>query len=344
MHSADIRPVSPLRCIRKTYSSYRHSMTGEGSTISGVLLLSPGNQRSSGGFVKRRVLLFATVLFSTLTFGQSSFQVTQPRPIKLGTSGGNVNDVSKRFCCSGTLGSVVTKGGVQYILSNNHVLARSNSRVVGEDISQPGLVDSNCSVPASDIVADLTQFIPLGSNNVDAGIAATRAGNVTTTGEILAVGVPASTIATATVGRGVAKAGRTTGLTCATIGSVNTNVSVQYEARCGGGRKFVIAYTNQVVINSSTFSAGGDSGSLIVTSDTAQPVALLFAGSSTTTIGNPASDVANALAVTFVGGPTHTVACGAAAAAAPVRKGLSESEFHRAMSAKEGHWQELFQD
>ena len=293
--------------------------------------------------MKRSILLFATILFSTLAFSQSPFQVTQTRPIKLGTSGGNVNDITKRFCCSGTLGSLVTKGGVQYILSNNHVLALSNGGTIGDDISQPGLVDSACRVPASDVVADLSQFITLGSNNVDAAIAATKAGDVTTTGEILAVGVPASTIATATVGRGVAKAGRTTGLTCATIGSVNTNVSVQYQARCGMGKKFVISYTNQVVINSSTFSAGGDSGSLIVTSDTAQPVALLYAGSSTTTIGNPATDVANALGVTFVGGPTHGVTCGAAAAAIQPR-GLSAAEFHRASSAKEGHWQELQQD
>src|SRR5262249_5189233 len=203
--------------------------------------------------------------------------------------------------------------------------------------------DSACSVPAADIVADLSEFVPLGSNNVDVALAATRAGNVTATGEILAVGVPASTIANATVGRGVAKAGRTTGLTCATIASVNTNVNVQYQRGCGAGKKFVISYTNQVLINSPTFSAGGDSGSLIVTSDTAEPVALLYAGSSTTTIGNPATDVANALGITFVGGPAHAVTCTAAAAATP-RKGLSASEFHRAHSAKEGHWQELFED
>src|SRR5262249_35548694 len=198
------------------------------------------------------------MFLSTLAFSQSIFQVTQTRPIKLGTSGVNVNDISKRFCCSGTLGSLVTKGGVQFILSNNHVLARSNSGVVGEDVSQPGLVDSACSVPAADIVADLSEFVPLGSNNVDVALAATRAGNVTATGEILAVGVPASTIANATVGRGVAKAGRTTGLTCATIASVNTNVNVQYQRGCGAGKKFVISYTNQVLINSPTFSAGGD--------------------------------------------------------------------------------------
>ena len=292
--------------------------------------------------MKRTILFVAAMLFASVAFSQTAFQVRQTRPIKLGTSGGNVNDASRAFCCSGTLGSLVTKGGVQYILSNNHVLARSGSAAAGEDVSQPGLVDSSCRVTAADIVADFSEAATLGSSNVDAALAATRSGDVATSGEILAVGVPSSSVATATVGRGVAKAGRTTGLTCASISSVNTNVSVQYQAGCNSGKKFTVSYTNQVAINSSTFSAGGDSGSLIVTSDTAQPVALLFAGSSTTTIGNPITDVVSALGVSFVGGPSHSVSC----PAGPVAAGptLSPSEFHRALTAKEGHWQELFRD
>jgi len=232
---------------------------------------------------------------------------------------------------------------VQFILSNNHVLARTNAASPGEAVSQPGLVDSGCNIPASDTVARLSQFIPLGTKNVDAAIAATVSGDVKTTGAILTVGVPSSTIATPTVGRRVAKAGRTTGLTCASIASVNTNVKVQYQIRCGSGKKITEPYTNQLLINSSTFSAGGDSGSLIVTSDTAQPVGLLFAGSSTTTIANPARDVANALGVTFVGGANHSVTCPAAATTQGGR-GLSTVELERGTSAKEAHWQDLFQD
>lgn len=294
--------------------------------------------------VKKSILLAATLFLASVAFSQSIFQETQTRPIKLGTSGGNVNDITRAFCCSGTLGSLVTKSGVQYILSNNHVLADTDAGTIGDAISQPGLVDSGCNVPASDTLANLSQFIPLGTSNVDAAIAATISGDVTITGEILAVGVPASSPTSPSVSGGVAKAGRTTGLTCASIGSVNTNVKVQYQAKCGSGKKFTILYTNQVAINSSSFSAGGDSGSLIVTSDTAQPVALLFAGSSTTTIGNPVSDVINALGVSFVGGGTHSVTCPASPAAATQARGLSASEFNRALTAKEGRWQELFQD
>ena len=296
--------------------------------------------------MKRCFVLFAApILLSSVAFSQSIYQQTQSRPISLGTSGGNVNDISHAFCCSGTLGSLVTKGGVQYILSNNHVLARSGAASLGEAISQPGLVDSGCSVPPSDTVAHLSQFIPLGTKNVDAAIAATVSGEVATNGAILTVGAPSSTIATPSVGRGVAKAGRTTGLTCSSIGAVNTNVKVQYQSGCGSGKKFTETYTNQVLINSSSFSAGGDSGSLIVTSDTAQPVALLFAGSSSTTIGNPASDAATALGVSFVGGGNHSVTCSTGKpGGSGIGHGVSASELDRAMTAKEAHWRELFRD
>jgi hypothetical protein len=88
-------------------------------------------------------------------------------------------------------------------------------------------------------------------------------------------------------------------------------VNVQYQIRCGQGKKYTLSYTNQVVINSSSFSAGGDSGSLIVSNNSPtchQPVALLFAGSSSSTIGNPINEVVTKLStalgtsVSFVGG------------------------------------------
>src|SRR5215467_16032852 len=103
-------------------------------------------------FRVKTLLVFALVamllLFSSLlTPGRAdSGPNHQVRNLHLGVSGGNVNDQSRRFCCSGTLGSLVTDGTTQYILSNNHVLARSDQAVAGEDISQPGLVDDNCQV------------------------------------------------------------------------------------------------------------------------------------------------------------------------------------------------------
>ena len=233
---------------------------------------------------------------------------------RLGVSGGNVNDASRRFCCSGTLGALVTDGTTRYILSNNHVLGRSDKAVAGEDVSQPGLIDSNCNTAT--VVADFTIASPLGSN-VDAAIAQLRTGTMDATGFIEDIGVPSSAVAAPTVGMSVAKSGRTTGFTTGTVGSMNTSVSVQYTASCGGGKKFTVSYSNQVVINSSSFSAGGDSGSLIVTNNSAHnPVALLYAGSSSATIGNPAGEVLTKLSnvlgrsLSFVGsgggnGPTN---------------------------------------
>ena len=230
--------------------------------------------------------LFSSLLTSGLADGGANHRV---RNLHLGVSGGNVNDASRRFCCSGTLGALVTDGTNKYILSNNHVLGRGDQAVAGDDISQPGLIDSNCN-PAT-IVADYTGASPLGSN-VDAAVAQLRPGLMDSTGSIEDIGVPGSSVVNPSVGLGVAKSGRTTGFTTGTISSINTSVNVQYTRDCGGGKKFLVSYTNQVVINSSTFSAGGDSGSLIVTNNAQHnPVALLFAGSSSSTIGNPIGEV-----------------------------------------------------
>jgi hypothetical protein len=116
----------------------------------------------------------------------------------------------------------------------------------------------------------------------------------------------------ATLGESVAKSGRSTGLTCSTVFAVNTATSVQYQKGCGTGATFNVNYSNQVDVAGGSFSAEGDSGSLIVDQGTADPVALLFAGSDSDTVGNPVSDVLNFFSAgssptTFVGGVAHQV-------------------------------------
>ena len=276
-------------------------------------------------------------------------QVKQALPISLGTSGGNVHDITHRFCCSGTLGALVADAnGTQFILSNNHVLADTDTATPGDAVSQPGLVDVGCVPTAanSNTVAHFSATKPLGTANVDAALAQVVTGAVSSTGNILDVGVPSNTEATPSVGMGVAKSGRTTGLTCATVGSVSTNVRVQYQRSCGQGKKFTISYINQVLVNGSAFSGAGDSGSLVVTQATAQPVGLLFAGSSTTTIANPISDITSAFGVTFVGGADHPVACPTATAAttASAARGPLVGSVGRALLAKENHADRLMQD
>jgi hypothetical protein len=269
----------------------------------------------------------SVLVLSHLMVGPSLFADNGPnhrvRNLHFGVSGGNVKDSSRRFCCSGTLGALVQDTqGVQYILSNNHVLGLAGAATVGDDVSQPGLIDNNCAVPT--VVADFT-VAPALNSNVDCAIAQLRPGLMDGTGFIEDIGTISSVPRTPTVGLSVTKSGRTTGNTTGTISSTTTTVSVKYSKSCGSNNGPTFTFTNQVVINSSTFSAGGDSGSLIVTNNNChQPVALLFAGSSTSTIGNPISLVLTRLSaslgrtVSFVGSTCTSTASLASAGQEPL--------------------------
>jgi hypothetical protein len=263
-------------------------------------------------------------------------QNRQPGAVQLGTSGSNVKDTNTSgtslFCCGGTLGSLVTRNGTQYILSNTHVLARSDAAAVGEAITQPGLIEVNCDLTQTATVANLTQFANLeteshtaASTNVDAAIAQIVSGRVDPSGNILYLGANADlngvpTAAAPHAGSGVAamvnmavaKSGRSTGLTCSAVSAVNTSTNIGYTKNCDGtGTPFTVTYKNQVVV-SGDFGAPGDSGSLIVSQNTADPVALLYGGSDADAVGNPVTPVLNFFAsggnaLTFVGGAAHAV-------------------------------------
>ena len=296
-----------------------------------------------------RVLLVFSLWLTVAVMLIAQSNPHQSRSTSFGTSGGNVNDISKAFCCSGTLGSLVKdSSNTQYVLSNNHVLADSDQAAAGEDISQPGLIDNNCR-PAT-IVADFTVAPHLGTN-VDAALAAVRSGQMSSSGTILDIGTPSSSTLSASNNLSVAKSGRTTGLTCGSVQSTNTNVKVQYQQGCNSGKKLTVTYTNQVVVGGSGFSAGGDSGSLIVSQTGKRPTALLFAGSSSTTIGNPINEVLSQLttslgkSVSFVGASSPgNVACPAPAAALAGHGRPSQTGLDRAAAAKEAHVQELMAD
>src|SRR6056300_937598 len=47
---------------------------------------------------------------------------------------GNDLDLAPGSCYIGTLGAFINDGSVNYLLSNNHVMARQNNAVIGEDI------------------------------------------------------------------------------------------------------------------------------------------------------------------------------------------------------------------
>lgn len=237
-------------------------------------------------------------------------RVEQKRPIKLGTSGSNINDRNSSYCCSGTLGSLVKNVlGQQFILTHNHVGALVNQGIPGQGIIQPGLIDQSpvCYQDPNDVVAKLSAFVPINfngtSNLVDAAVAQVVAGTVDTSGAILDIGTISATPRAPTVGLKVKKSGRTSGLTTGKIYAINATVTVQYQQGCGIGAIKTATFTDQIIITPGTFLKGGDSGSLVVenVSTNPKPVALAFAGSSSFAVGNKIQNVLNALGVGFVG-------------------------------------------
>jgi hypothetical protein len=254
-------------------------------------------------------ILVVSVLLSFVREGRADtgpeHQAIQVPLVSLGTSGGNIDDYSRKYCCSGTLGALVQKGSTYYILSNNHILARANQGEVGEEISQPGLIDYNCE--AYQIVAHLSDFVPISfgrrtTNVVDSAIAEIVSSKVRTNGDILDIGQISSSTVLPTIGLAVQKSGRTTGLTFGTIAAIDVTVSIKYPSGCGSRRGKNAKFVNQILINDSGFSSGGDSGSLVVTTDPIpRALGLLFAGSATTTICNPIDDVLDAFGVSLVG-------------------------------------------
>jgi hypothetical protein len=281
----------------------------------------------------------------------AAHQDPQPGPILLGSSGGNNNDFDEKGnniidCCSGTLGALIQDAsGRQYLLSNNHVLARSDQASVGDTIVQPGLIDNNCTPngdgPGTVPVAALTTWLPLRSpqTNVDAAIAQVGSRSVDTAGNILELGLrqhdgslgAAPPGISSTGGKGesatlelrVAKSGRTTGLTCGRVSAIDLDVAVDYYRDCAETRPYLTkTFTNQIAVSGDRFGDAGDSGSLIVDTADAEPVGLFFAGGIDASgvshgIANPAPDVLSALATqiagdtnfSFVGSADHEVSC-----------------------------------
>ncbi|MDI6767070.1 MAG: hypothetical protein QME52_09640 [Bacteroidota bacterium] len=243
---------------------------------------------------------------------QVSHTAKQTPPIQLGTSGGWRYDLANGYCCGGTLGSLVLKGGTQYILSNYHVLeadivSGGNSRVAaaGDPVIQPGLIDVSCNVSLAQNVATLSGIKSLPNSNVDAAIAQVISGMVRTDGAILEVGTISATTIVASLNQAVKKSGRTTGLTRSTVSGLNATISVSYENECAGGAAFTKTFTGQILVKNraSKFLKGGDSGSLMVQDVTTNPkaVGLLFAGSNTIAVANPIGQVLSFLGATMVG-------------------------------------------
>ena len=328
----------------------------------------------SGAKTEAEVLLNSSGVASN----PASHQAQLPGPVELGSSGGNNNDFDLNGntivdCCSGTLGSLIQdNSGRQYLLSNNHVLARSDHAQVGDAIVQPGLIDNNCTPngdgPGTVPIGSLTGWLALSSSqtNADAAIAQVGSRSVDPAGGILELGTrqgdgtltAAPPGISSTGGKGepgsldlrVAKSGRTTGLTCGGISAINVDISVDYYRDCAETKPYLTkTFTNQLAVSGNRFSDSGDSGALVVDAGNAEPVGLYFAGGTDVSgvgqgVASPAGDVLSELSsqvgsganYTFVGTADHPVSClsyGDSTVAAAQASVLSDAEAARVQPA-----------
>ncbi|MEW2359981.1 hypothetical protein [Spirillospora sp. NPDC029432] len=186
-------------------------------------------------------------------------------------------------------------------LSNNHVIANSNSAQYGDCICQPGPYDGGTC--PNDQIAILERFVPIRyggpTNYVDCATGwcwpdrVRRELGYQTSGGINLFRI-SSSIAYPAVGQIVGKTGRTTQLRSGRITATNWSGRVNY------GTPGWAFFANQVAIEGN-FSAGGDSGSSIWTWNAYRnPVGLLFAGGGGVTIANPMPWVASALDINLV--------------------------------------------
>ena len=239
-----------------------------------------------------------------------------PRPVPIGVSTGHP------AITAGTIGARVKSGGSVFALSNNHVYAATNfidcnsspslySCQLGDRVIQPGTFDGGTLVgdPADDI-GTLADFEPIvfgtcsnninNRNTMDAAIVASTTAMLGNATPSAGYGTPKSTTLAAALNMKVKKFGRTTGQTKGTVFMFNATVNVNY------GTAGVACFTNQIIISPGTFSAGGDSGSLVVgdgkgraRSNDGKPIGLLFAGSASYTIISPIYEILDRFGVTI---------------------------------------------
>jgi hypothetical protein len=220
------------------------------------------------------------------------------RPLQIGGSVGHFK------ITAGTLGAFVRAraGGGPLILSNNHVLANENRAKKGDAILQPGQFDHGAD-PGDRIgtLADFKRLKRAGANLIDYASAVLAPGLDFDSSGLAAVGtlrgIRSGLLRTQEI---VHKVGRTTGITNGRVTAIEMdNVVIDYDI---GSLRF----DQQIEIEGADdegFSAGGDSGSLIVDED-GQALALLFAGGDTggtngkgLTYANPLQTVLDALKV-----------------------------------------------
>jgi len=254
--------------------SYSYSSAGEYTVSLKVTVANVTNTLTKENYIK--------VVENSIVF--------QDRPIPLGVSGRNT-----RFMNSGTLGSLVTKNGSNFILSNAHVLSFVNSMSgeAGDNITQPAN-GNQVIATLSNFFTDFTQQEPL---NEDVALAEVLMNSVDSNGRILNIGIIDPTpylLEELEMDQPVQKNGRTTNLTFGTIMVIDATVTVIFADTTQ------FQFENCIVTNN--MSEPGDSGSLILSlDDPPRPVGLLFGGNESITIANGLDAIIDKYEIEWVG-------------------------------------------
>ena len=195
---------------------------------------------------------------------------------------------------AGTLSAFVNRGGANFLLSNNHVLAGVNRQPLGSPIFQPAIKDGGN--PARDRIGCLSSYVPIesaGSNRVDCALAALDPDVNCDPSFPAPIGKLASAAPIqATQGMQVHKVGRSTGYSLGIV--ADTGVSLTARFATGGA-----FFTNQVMIEGAgmAFAEDGDSGAVVIDRLSRRAAALVFAVSESQhlTAANPIAAVLDAL-------------------------------------------------
>lgn len=296
--------------------------------------------------------------------------------IKLGTSGGARDDTGTIFrglfeipvCCSGTLGALLKKStddGTRYVLSNTHVIDPGNpSAGVSRDIIAPGLPDLACVAIDDDVVADLTASVLLVdfdaggiTTPVDAAIATVvNVNDFFADGAIKNIG-PINGTATAVLDQSVMKQGSTSDLTFGTVALIDADIDVFNPDACGSETGINVRYVNQIFVSRGRFAEGGDSGSVVLTTQSAaeatgmdgvKAIGMLYAGNNRGVAVNPIQDVLNqlsnelGLALSLVTGSNSITLVPRGGAGAGGPPGAASASLQHAIDVKNQHVSDLF--
>jgi len=299
--------------------------------------IARGNQSYKRLFILLAVACVALVSVVPITWAQdesvpNDHRVQQQPPILLGSSGmngavngGNANQ-PLLGCSAGTLGALVADNATPpnlYILSNNHVLARTNRAAIGEPVihtSTADNLDNNrrnppCTTAGTLRVGALSNYrrlsFAIGVPNVaDVAIARVQIVGgqlgVNRQGSIIDILIPSGNPQAPRRTMNVQKSGRTTGTTSGHITAINVLIAVPGypggapPATCPAPT-CTASFAGVFLIQGDpgVFSEPGDSGSLVV--DTARPnanpVGLLFGGNQLTglSIASPIQATLNEL-------------------------------------------------